>query len=192
MRSRGPFTGDYRFGNEPDSTRDTSPQALASKFGVDIGNKPDGIDARDGEEAKTYEFNTGNGGINVHAGRTSQDSTGCILVGPRYIAVKWTFYGYPHVEDGEAYLVPGFDAAASIETQMRINAAISCIKRNTGGNFRILFSASSFPQLPSGAPKPMPVRSETEPKKHGFWHSLFGGDAPPVASPINDSQAFFE
>lgn len=184
--STGPFSGRLRPGDTGQhDDLDTSPQHLAGLFGVSLPAKPRDINEHDWEVAKTHEWNTGNGGINVHAGTTSRDSFGCVLVGSSYEPVSRVFRGYPGVDPEMNYVVPGYSAQDSLLMQLKLNAAIACVERTTGESVSIRFTASSTPSLSHDALPPTP-EAELGSVTIGSWRNP---QKVRRASIINDPQA---
>jgi hypothetical protein len=193
----GPFYGTLREDGNGNALN-TCPNALAASTGGALPSRPTSINKADWSTALTHEWNIGNGGINVHAGMISTWSTGCVLVGTQYTEQTFTVstnkegvrnHSYPGVADG-TYIVPGFEWADTILSQLRINAAIACAERISGTKARIKFTRRGHPVDHRGKNSPLPVPEQPKDSR-SMWDKIRGVPAPPPrAVPINDSFAF--
>ena len=122
-----------------------------------------------------------NSDLNIHFGPTTNHSTGCGLIGTRYIAVpQWLSAGHSARFDSflrrdVTYYVPGFDLQDTIDSQFKLFSAIHCaIKR--GAKLRYVVT-NDRPSRDSNLPTPIPYTPAST------------GTAP-RAIPINDDFAF--
>ena len=126
--------------------------------------------------ALTYELHTSqNSAYNIHAGRDTRWSDGCVVIGSSYV---WNVFPagsiYPKEISGNTYVAPGFDYQNSINTQYDLFKKLACAKIIS--KCPIMFKASSIPA--STAPMPVPIPSINDQQK--------GRDnRTPLAIPLN-------
>ena len=114
----------------------TSPRALAGVFGATVPSRASWMNEDDYKQAVSKAFNTGNGEINIHAGRGSWNSFFCPIIGSNYVgvwvppfAVRHPYPNVPQEPEGTGYMAWGFDIADSLKAQVEFNIIFACAER---------------------------------------------------------------
>jgi RHS repeat-associated protein len=104
-------------------------------LGLKIPLRPDWMDLRDYNQALDYEWNTNDGGVNIHSGASANDSSGCVVISES-----------PPTDSGSGRWNSNHPYQDSINADLRFKSAVACAKRHNP-NIKLKTVVSPLPLL---------------------------------------------